>query len=368
MHNPALKVCLELARDRFSLNVDFETTQCVTGIFGVSGSGKTSLLEAVAGLLPHVQGSIRMGDAVWLESSRSLCKRPEERRIGYVPQDILLFPNKNVRENLLAGASRAKSQGVEVDALFDQVVQLLEIKHLLRSPIATLSGGEAQRVALGRAICSGPELLLLDEPLASIDLGLRRKIIPFLEDVRDQFNLPMLLVSHDPLEIQALCDDLIVLDKGKVLSCGKPREVLTQAQIFPAANHRGYENLLPCRIAHHAAENTMVNLGSKETGQPLVVPRAASQPGAKIWVSIPARDIILATNKPGGISARNVLPAEIRSLKTVGKSMLALTSVAEVVPEIAVEITEQACRELQLEVGKPIFLIFKRSTCTVLEA
>ncbi|HEX2077920.1 MAG TPA: ATP-binding cassette domain-containing protein, partial [Longimicrobium sp.] len=242
---PPLQVRVRLPLDRFDLDVDFTTTHRVTGVFGVSGSGKTTLLETVAGLRRGARGRIALGETEWLDTERRLRLPPERRGVGYVPQDSLLFPHLDVLGNLRAGHGRALDGGHDFAATLETVTRVLDLAPLLRRPVTTLSGGERQRVALGRALCSGPRLLLLDEPLASLDAGLRRKVLPFLHRVQAEFSLPILLVSHNPVEVQALCEDLVVLREGRIVARGEPRSVLTRADVFPLAEHEGFENMLP---------------------------------------------------------------------------------------------------------------------------
>ena len=240
----SLEVTVKMPLDRFELDVSFATTHQVTGIFGVSGSGKTSLLEVIAGIRVDARGCIQQGEQRWLDTDAGQLTRSEDRQIGYVPQDGLLFPHLNVRRNLLSGCARAEARGVKVDEIFRTVTELLELSPLLDRQIEMLSGSERQRVALGRAICSGPSLLLLDEPLAALDMSLRRRLLPFLRRLNEEFSIPSIMVSHDPVELQALCGDLIVLREGRVIARGRPDDVLTDGAVYSVAEH-GYENVLP---------------------------------------------------------------------------------------------------------------------------
>lgn len=233
---PRLAVQVTVPLAQFPLAVDFVAAQRVTGVFGPSGAGKTSLLHCIAGLKRKARGRIELGGEVWLDTKKGIYVPPERRAIGYVPQDGLLFPHRNVRGNLLAGAARARRHGWNVDETLKTVCDLLEIGPLLDREVATLSGGEHQRVALGRAICSGPRLLLLDEPLASLDQPLRQRVLPFLKRVRDEFALPMLLITHDPTEVQALCDEVVVLREGRLVAQGGVGEVLGKGDIRPAVS------------------------------------------------------------------------------------------------------------------------------------
>jgi molybdate transport system ATP-binding protein len=237
----AVRVTVPLAQ--FPLAVDFTAKRRVTGIFGPSGAGKTSLLHCIAGLKRKARGRIALDGEVWLDSERGIYVPPERRAVGYVPQDGLLFPHRNVRGNLLAGSARARHNGWNVAETLDTVCDLLEIGHLLDREVATLSGGEHQRVALGRAICSGPRLLLLDEPLASLDQPLQQRVLPFLQRVRDELALPMLLVTHNAAEVQALCEEMLVLRDGVLVAHGAVEEVLNGwlEEVNPSGRHRGGE-------------------------------------------------------------------------------------------------------------------------------
>ena len=362
-----LTVQVRLSLDRFELNIDLHTEKHVTGIFGVSGAGKTSLLETICGVRRQARGMIALGAETWLDSDRGVFVKPSQRHIGYVPQDGLLFPHKNVRHNLLAGRKRGLRRGHPVRQTFETVVHILELDPLLERNVHTLSGGERQRVALGRALCSGPRLLLLDEPFASLDLALRRRLLPFLRRVRAEFQIPMLFVSHDPLEVQALCDDLIVLREGRVISHGDPRSVLTASDIFPLAEQHGFENILPCYAVEGSGSSGQVRLGEggDTEGAPveLVTLRSEAQPGEALLAGIPAHDIMLATQRPEGLSARNVLPARITQLRSVGHVGLATAELSPDLPPLTVEVTEKSFVELGLRMGSEVFLVIKATSC-----
>jgi len=370
MSAPAhLEVRIRLALDRFQLELDFETEAQVTGVFGPSGSGKTSLLESIAGLRRGVEGAIRLGGEAWLDSEAGLRLPPEDRQLGYVPQDGLLFPHLDVRRNLLAGAHRARAQGLPVEETLKSVCALLELDPLLKRDVSALSGGERQRVALGRALCSGPRLLLLDEPLASLDLGLRRKVLPYLRRVRHQLDLPMLLISHDPTEVQALCDDLVVLREGKMVMRGKPAEVLTDPQVVPLEGPRGFENLVPGILERNGQGTSLIRLGGEGSeAVHLRTPVVEAPAGEEVLVSIPAREILLATHEPKGLSARNLLPATITSLRALDGMLLVTTTLPGNAPDLTAEITPEASKVLSLEPGQPVYLILKTAGCAVLHA
>jgi molybdate transport system ATP-binding protein len=228
-------VCLPLAA--FSLEVaDAALQGRVTAIFGASGSGKTMLLEIVAGLRRPRRARVQLGERVLADTSAGIWVPPERRHVGYVPQDGALFPHLSVRANLLYGHGGNRSH-VEQTAFgrpgfsLEPIVEILEIGPLLDRPsVGSLSGGERQRVALARALLAGPELLLLDEPLAGMDAALKARVLPYLVRVRDEFAAPMLFVSHAPEEVMALCDEMIVLDRGRIVNQGAPADLFMPDQ------------------------------------------------------------------------------------------------------------------------------------------
>jgi molybdate transport system ATP-binding protein len=213
--NLALKrISLPLAP--FSLQVDVEIHGRVTAIFGPSGAGKTSLLDLIAGLRRARSAFIQLDGEELTNTSRNICVPARHRGIGYVPQDLALFPHLSVRQNLLYG----HKSNDDTDRLFsvEHITEVLEIQPLIPRSVLDLSGGEKQRVALARALLTSPRLLLLDEPLASLDGGLKAKILPHLARVRDEFKLPMLYVTHNPKEVSALCDEVLVMSQGRIIS------------------------------------------------------------------------------------------------------------------------------------------------------
>ncbi len=366
-----LLVDVELSLDRFKLEVSFETQSQVTGVFGASGSGKTSLLETLSGLRKKAKGTLQLGDETWLSSGTFL--GPEDRNIGYVPQEGLLFPHLTVQRNLETGKKRALASGHDFETTLAQVVEILELSPLLNRGITTLSGGERQRVALGRAICSGPRLLLLDEPFASLDLPLRRRLLPFLNRVRHEFQIPMILVTHDPIEVQALCDDLIVLKSGKVLVRGEPRRVLSDPKVFSLADRSEFENILPCHSLGQENGASIVELGDPTIRNPdppvrLVVTRSEGNPGDRLFLGIPSHEIMIATQKPVGLSARNLLPARILSLKAEDAVGIVTVSLTKSLPPLAIEVTETTISSLGLQPDLEIFLVIKAASCRLYNA
>ena len=211
---------IRLPLRNFILEVDVELHQSITGIFGASGAGKTSLLDLIAGLRKPQKGSVRLDQESLFDSETRHFIRPRYRRIGYVPQDLALFPHLDVRANLTYGMPEGES-GNELFSL-THVAEIMEIQKLFASPVMQLSGGEQQRVAFARAILSRPRLMLLDEPMSSLDSRLKQRLIPFLLRIRDEFRIPLLYVTHDAAELGALCDEVLLLENGRVVGRGDP--------------------------------------------------------------------------------------------------------------------------------------------------
>jgi molybdate transport system ATP-binding protein len=208
----------------FSLQADFETSAQVTALFGASGSGKTSVLFMIAGLLRPQSGTIALGDETWFDARRGIHLKAERRHVGFVFQDHLLFPHLNVLRNLMYGRRRRPGRSSQFEPA--RVIEVLELGELVDRYPRNLSGGERQRVALGRSLLSGPDLLLMDEPLAALDEGLKDRILAYLERVVAEWHVPTIYVSHNAAEVRRLADHVIVVDQGRVIQCGSPQDVL----------------------------------------------------------------------------------------------------------------------------------------------
>jgi molybdate transport system ATP-binding protein len=211
---------LLLRQGAFTLEVRTRLDARITALFGASGAGKTTVLDAIAGLRKPSAGSITVGSRVLFDDANGVDLAPHHRRVGYVAQDVALFPHMSVRRNVLYGRRDGQRLSLET------VARMLEIAPLLDRQVPQLSGGERQRVALARALMSAPELLLLDEPLAAVDIQLRRRILPYLERVRDELMVPIIYVTHDPSEVRQLAEHVVILDAGRVIDAGPPGTAL----------------------------------------------------------------------------------------------------------------------------------------------
>jgi molybdate transport system ATP-binding protein len=219
---------IDLPLAHFALKLDVELEGQVIAIFGPNGAGKTSLLDLIAGLRKPRTGYVELDGVVLADTEKRVALPPQQRGIGYVPQDGTLFPHLSVLRNLTYGSKRANGSAIST---VEHVAEILEISHLLKGGVGMISGGEKKRVALARALLSQPRVLLLDEPLAYLDESLKGKGLDLLERVRAEFSIPMLYVSHAPEEITAICDYMIFLDQGKLVRQGRPKELFTARNV-----------------------------------------------------------------------------------------------------------------------------------------
>ncbi len=348
---------IEVSRQRgaFAARVTFtSTTPGVTALFGRSGSGKTTTIHMIAGLLRPDRGHIRIDDTVLFDAARGIDVAAEERGIGYVFQDARLFPHLSVRDNLRYGARRARGRAANVK--FDDVVELLGLAPMLARRPAGLSGGERQRVAIGRALLMQPRLLLLDEPLAAIDVARRGELLPYLENLRDQFSLPMVFVSHQFEEVLRLAGDVVVLENGEVAGHG---DVITMSQSPALRAIVGAESLGAVvegitEEVDAASYLARIRVGA---GQ-LLVESAGLRRGQRVRIQLLARDLILAIAPPAGLSVRNSLAGVITGLTPDGgRAWLVFSDIGGAT--LMVRITDDARNALALAVGQRVWILVK---------
>ena len=298
----------------FVLDAAFESAGGLTALFGRSGAGKTSLINAIAGLYRPEQGRIAVDDTVLVDTAAGVFIPPHRRRVGYVFQDGRLFPHLNVRQNLVYGrwfapkADPVSPGGGE----FGQVVELLGISRLLGRRPANLSGGEKQRVAIGRALLARPRLLVMDEPLASLDDERRAEIMPYIERLRDETQVPIVYVSHSIAEVARLATTLVVLSDGEVAAIGPTAEIMGRIDLFPLTGRAEAGAILATRVAAHDKTFGLTILDAR-TGQ-LRVPHLDLPVGAALRVRVRARDVMIALEPPEGLSALNVLPGIVAEI------------------------------------------------------
>jgi molybdate transport system ATP-binding protein len=283
----------------FALDARFAAAESgIVALFGRSGAGKTSIVNALAGLLRPDRGRIAVAGEALFDSARGIDLPPERRRVGYVFQDGLLFPHYSVRRNLLYGRRSG-----DASVGFDQVVSLLGLEMLLERKPDALSGGEKQRVALGRALLAEPRLLLMDEPLASLDPGRKAEILPFIERMRDEFRIPIVYVTHAMEEIVRLADTLVLLSEGRVAAVGPVEELTSRLDLRPLTGRYEAGAVIRAEVSGHDPEFALTRLSFP--GGRLNVARVDLPLGAKVRVRVRARDVVLATAPPTGLSIRN---------------------------------------------------------------
>ncbi|EPK1681786.1 molybdenum ABC transporter ATP-binding protein ModC [Klebsiella aerogenes] len=275
----------------------------ITAIFGVSGAGKTSLINAISGLTQPQQGRIVLNGRVLNDARQRICLAPEKRRIGYVFQDARLFPHYKVRGNLKYGMAKSMA------AQFDKLVALLGIEHLLERLPGSLSGGEKQRVAIGRALLTAPELLLLDEPLASLDIPRKRELLPYLQRLAREIHIPMLYVSHSLDEIQHLADNVLVLEAGKVKAFGDLETVWSSSVMHPWLPQEQQSTMLNVSVIAQHPQYAMTALALGD--QQLWVNQLAREPGEAARIRIQVSDVSLVLEHPRQTSIRNILRAQV---------------------------------------------------------
>lgn len=336
----------------FVLDVAFQAPGGVTALFGRSGSGKTTVINAVAGLLSPDEGRVALDEAMLLDTGTGVDLPRHRRGVGVVFQDARLFPHLTVRQNLLYGRWFARGAST---ATLDRVVELLGIGPLLARRPGALSGGEKQRVAIGRAILSNPRLLALDEPLAALDEARKAEILPYLERLRDDLSLPILYVSHSMAEVARLANTVVLVEAGRVTAVGPTAEVLSDPATAHGLGLREAGAILRARVA--AQEEDGLTRLTAAAG-PLWLPRVAAPAGATLRVRILAQDVMLATARPEGISALNILPATVRDIR-MGDGPGALVRLDAGGEMLLARVTRRSAEALSLSPGRAVFAVLK---------
>jgi molybdate transport system ATP-binding protein len=350
-----LEVSVRKQRAAFQLSAQFTlTAPGVIALFGRSGSGKTTLVNLIAGLLAADQGEIRFDGELLTDTARGIAVPPERRRMGYVFQEARLFPHLNVEANLRYGARRAHD--VPLVIAFDEVVALLGLSALLDRRPRQLSGGERQRVSLGRALLSQPRLLLLDEPLASLDAARREEVLPYLEALRDRLSIPMVYVSHQFEEVLRLATQLVLLDQGQVLAQGPVDEMSLNPQlqriIGPDLVGAVVEGVVSRLYPQRGRADLAVGTGS------LQVNLRDAPLGARVRLQLLARDVILAAQPVQGLSVRNALASTVRDLSDDDYGGVLVTLDVGGATVLA-RITQDAREALELHPGDAVWTLVK---------
>jgi molybdate transport system ATP-binding protein len=362
-----LRVCAVKKRDGFALQAEFEApTPGIVALFGRSGCGKTTLVDIISGLLAPDEGRVQLDDIVLTDTHEGISIPVERRSIGYVFQDARLFPHFSVLGNLRYGLKRSSgrndaeskmrpAQGAQSIA-FDEIVSLLGLSHLLDRRPHQLSGGERQRVGLGRALLSQPRLLLLDEPLASLDVARREEVLPYLEALLERLAIPMIYVSHQFEEVLRLATHVVLMDAGLVVAQGTLGEVSLRPELRAIVGPDAVGAVLDGRVSRIDPSQgiTDVQLG----GGTLHVSLQGVAVGSPVRVQLLARDIILATQKPQGLSVRNELQGVVADL-TPDDQEAVLVKVDIGGAIVLARITREATRALNLQPGTEVWVLVK---------
>ncbi len=339
----------------FDLEVDLTLPgRGVTVLFGASGCGKTTLLRCLAGLEPAARGHLSINGEVWQDDASSRFLPPHRRAIGYVFQDAALFPHLSVRQNLDYGQRRVPKEDRRI--AFDKAVDLLAIRPLLERRPDKLSGGERQRVGMARALLTSPRLLLMDEPLASLDVGLKREILPYLERLHDELDIPVVYVTHSPDEMARLGDFLVLMERGRIRGQGPLPTMLGDLDMLSAfAEEPGV--VFEAVVAGHDTENGVTRL--EFAGGQLIVPLRGEPVGRRVRCRIVPSDVSLTLTRAADSSILNILPATVAELGPVTEMGQVIVRMdAGGVPLLA-RITRLSCRRLNLTPGRSVFAQIK---------
>lgn len=341
----------------FSLDVDQEIGLAgVTGLFGPSGGGKSSLLRIIAGLERDADGQVLFNGEEWQNGSNRV---PAFRRpVGFVFQDARLFPHLSVAGNLQFAQTRGSREG---GITFDEVVSALDLDQLLHRDTEALSGGERQRVAIARTLLTNPRLLLLDEPLAALDVGRKSEILPYIEALPKRFGIPAIYVSHAMSEMACLADDVVVLEEGRITAVGPAVDILNREDLQLSAIPFEPVSILEVRVAEHleALHLTRVDYCGQRITVPIMSTIAA---GESARLSVRASDVVIATAEPHGLSVRNMLSGNILAIKPQPDSAFSTVSIDIAGSTVRAQLTHHAVEELGLAKGMPVFALIKTAS------
>lgn len=331
---------------RFRLDVTFQVEGGITVLFGPSGAGKSSILNAIAGIYTPQEGHIRVAGRTLFDRTSSVDVPTHRRKVGYVFQQPYLFPHKNVLGNLLFGAKDPSS--------CDKICQLLDITHLQDRPVGHLSGGEQQRISIGRMLLSQPDVILADEPVSALDIPRRHEILALFERLRDELAIPILYVSHALEEVGRLANQVVVIDQGQVSTVGSAEEVLSDMNRAPGGV-RAVGALLTAKVvAHH--DDGLSEIDAH--GVRLLLPKIHANLGQVVRIRIPAHDVMLSVTKPEGLSALNQIAGVIVAMREgVGPGVM-VTLDTKAGPLLA-RVTRRSARNLNLQIGCACVAVMK---------
>ena len=346
----SLEIDVDHTRGSFRISARFAAAPGLTALFGRSGSGKSTLVDIVGGLVRPDRGRVAVDGQVLVDTEHGIFVPRHRRRIGYVFQDSRLFPHLSVRRNLLYGRwFNREASGTPVDLA--SVVELLGIGHLLERRPASLSGGEKQRVAIGRALLAHPQVLLMDEPLASLDEARRAEILPYIERLRDEAGIPILYVSHSVAEVARLATTVVILTEGKVTAVGPVLDIL------PLADGNDGGSVLDAKVARHDDAFQLTVLAS--TAGELQVPRLRAPVGSPVRAYIRSRDVMLSLHPPQDISALNVLAGKVAEIAPTANGAQADVRLDCDGAILIARLTAKSVERLALAPGRSVYAVIK---------
>jgi molybdate transport system ATP-binding protein len=359
-----IKKRLGRGADEFFLDAEFEAPPGVTILFGASGSGKSTTLRAIAGIIEPDEGRIQVDEQIFFDSQKRMNLPIRSRGVGYVFQNLALFPHLSVRANVEFGMKNLPSHEKHQHAL--EIMSALKIEHTANRKPREISGGEAQRVALARALSSAPKVLLLDEPLSAIDETTKAGILADLKTINRDLQLPILYVTHSREEAVTLGERVIVYEDGRVVACGEPLEVFRSPISKGVARLTGVENIFAGSVvAKNEAGGTMNVEVKDENGVCRIdIPFASNPLNERVTIAVPSGDILLATQAIHSVSARNILRGQIITIEE--KSNRTVVRVKSGVTW-SVSVTRQAVNELQLSASQDVWLAIKTHSCYLLD-
>ncbi len=350
------EVDIILPRKNFDVIIKEGFSDGITGIFGPSGSGKTSLLQSISGLATPQSGRITIGSRIVFDSEKKINIPVSKRNIGYVFQEGRLFPHMTVEKNLLYGLKTTGHKKVS----FDEVVELLNLSHLLKSKPAQISGGERQRTALGRSLLSSPDILLLDEPFSAVDMSLRNQILPFIIRIQQKVKIPILVVSHDLPDILKLTSTIFVVKRGSCIGHGEYYDLLKEKAISDIFGAGNIVNSIDMTVLNTNPVSGLTILGWKSSRNEVLISCDKSktnyQEGQKIKIFINADDIALSSEKSNTISIQNQVYGTIDEIISKGPTLLCIIDAGF---KLVVEITAESQRRMGIYKGSNIWCLFK---------
>ena len=339
--------------ENLQIDIEFQAKpSSITSLFGPSGSGKTSIINMIAGLDKPGYGKIKVGNKMLLNTEEGINLPPEKRQLGYIFQDSRLFPHMNVRQNLLYGF---KSINPDTDITLDHVIKILKLSHLLERKPSKLSGGEKQLVAIGRAILTQSRILLMDEPLASIDTQLRNQILPFIEELRDRLGLTIIYVSHALDEVIRLSDKMILISNGTKKTEGPVEEVMSRLDLQPLTGQFDAGAVLPAIARGYDPKFDLTELSFQ--GGVLQVAGANIADGEKVRIHIKARDITISKSLPKKTSVLNIFEGTVIDIGDEESSQIDIK--IDIGAPLIARITKKSFLELKLKEGSKIFAMLK---------